>query len=74
MNNRRTIIIGDVHGCLYELKALIAKVNYHPDKDRLIFVGDLINKGPYSREVLEMVFSLHSEVVMGAKLNNAPGY
>ncbi len=65
MENQRTIIIGDVHGCLDELEALLAKANYLSEKDRLIFVGDLINKGPSSREVLERVFSLSAEVVMG---------
>ena len=44
----RTIIIGDVHGCLKELNALLDKVSYNKKKDQLIFVGDLINKGPVS--------------------------
>ena len=65
MKNQRIIIIGDVHGCLDELKALLAKVSYLPGKDRLIFVGDLINKGPYSLEVLQMVVAWQAEVVMG---------
>jgi bis(5'-nucleosyl)-tetraphosphatase (symmetrical) len=45
----RTIIIGDVHGCLDELKALINQLELTPS-DRLFFIGDLINKGPNSAE------------------------
>ena len=50
----RTIVIGDVHGCFLELKALLSEVGVDPD-DRLIFVGDLIAKGPANRAVLEFV-------------------
>lgn len=48
----RTIVVGDIHGCYDELEDLLAAVNFG-DKDRLICVGDLITKGPKSREVLE---------------------
>jgi hypothetical protein len=50
----RTIVIGDVHGCFFELMALLEEVRVR-DTDRLIFVGDLIAKGPANREVLEFV-------------------
>lgn len=49
----RTIVVGDIHGCFDELKELIDKVDLGPD-DRVISVGDLITKGPKSREVLEL--------------------
>ena len=65
MDASRTIIIGDVHGCLEELKLLLDKVEYDSLADRLIFVGDLINKGPDSIGVLKYVKSLNAEVVMG---------
>ncbi|GAB0174834.1 MAG: metallophosphoesterase family protein [Candidatus Altimarinota bacterium] len=50
----RTLFIGDVHGCYDELMALLEKVEIHDD-DTLYFVGDLINKGPKSLEVVEFV-------------------
>ena len=50
----RKIIIGDVHGCLDELKLLIRKCELRKD-DHIIFLGDLINKGPYSIECLEYI-------------------
>lgn len=60
----RTIIIGDVHGCIEELNQLLDKVSYQ-ESDRLIFVGDLINKGPHSYQVVKKVRDLDAECVKG---------
>ena len=57
---QRTIFIGDVHGCLTELERLLDKLKYVVD-DELIFVGDLINKGPDSWGVLQKVKSLQAK-------------
>ncbi len=62
---KRSIFIGDVHGCLPELEALLTKCQYNQKNDQLYFVGDLINKGPYSREVLEFAWNHRSQVVIG---------
>ena len=43
----RTLVIGDVHGCLDELRALVAKAGVTADDD-VVFVGDLVAKGPDS--------------------------
>ena len=52
----RTIVVGDIHGCYDELQELLEKVGL--DKtDRVVSVGDLITKGPKSREVLEQFMS-----------------
>ncbi len=65
-DDRRQIIIGDVHGCIDELKELMIKCNYGgPEKDRLIFVGDLVDKGPCSEEVVELAMLCHAECVLG---------
>lgn len=48
----RHVILGDIHGCYRELQGLLQKVRYTPQEDHLYSVGDLINKGPYSLEVL----------------------
>ena len=48
----RTIVVGDIHGCYDELEDLLAAVGF-VSSDRLICVGDLITKGPKSREVLD---------------------
>lgn len=47
MDERRTIIIGDVHGCLDELRSLLARCDRSGD-DRVVLVGDLVAKGPDS--------------------------
>lgn len=47
-------VVGDVHGCLSELEALIEELSVDPD-DLVVFVGDLVRKGPDSRGVLEYV-------------------
>lgn len=62
-----TYIIGDVHGCIDELKALLEKVNFNRHKDTVIFVGDLINRGPDSVAVIKFIWSLGTaaKVVLG---------
>jgi hypothetical protein len=52
----RTIVVGDIHGCFDELTDLIELVGLQSD-DRLIATGDLITKGPKSREVLDLFIS-----------------
>jgi predicted phosphodiesterase len=52
----RTIVVGDIHGCYDELEDMLAAVEFGP-ADRLVSVGDLITKGPKSREVLERFMS-----------------
>ncbi len=65
MDKKRILMVGDVHGCFDELMDLLKKVNYKSSEDRLILVGDLINKGPKSLEVLKWVRENHIEFVLG---------
>ena len=51
----RTIIFGDIHGCNGTLCALLERVHPVPGQDRLIFLGDLFDRGPESREVFQTV-------------------
>jgi hypothetical protein len=60
----RTIIVGDVHGCADELDALLARVRYAPG-DSVVFVGDLVARGPASRRVLATARRLGARVVRG---------
>ena len=48
----RVIIIGDVHGCFDELLALLDACDFNAHTDTVILVGDLVNKGPKSAEVV----------------------
>lgn len=61
----RTIVVGDVHGCLDELQLLLKSCNFDSVHDRLIFVGDLVNKGPKSFEVLRFIRDSEFECVTG---------
>ncbi|MDW8037373.1 MAG: metallophosphoesterase [Thermoguttaceae bacterium] len=49
---RRTIIVGDIHGCWAELEELLEKVGLG-DGDQLIALGDIVDRGPDTPKVLE---------------------
>ena len=61
-------IIGDVHGCISELRRLLAALGYmvaadgadaaHPDGRRAVFVGDLCDRGPENAAVLRLVMNM----------------
>lgn len=47
-----TWVIGDVHGCWLTLERLLERIDWQANCDELWFVGDLVNRGPSSLEVL----------------------
>lgn len=53
-----TYLIGDVHGCFNELKALLDQVGFSAEHDTLWLTGDLVARGPDSLAVLRYVRSL----------------
>lgn len=62
----RLLIIGDVHGMLDELKDLLGKADYNSSRgDRVIFVGDLVNKGPKSSGVVQYAMDINATTVRG---------
>jgi protein phosphatase len=70
-------IVGDVHGCADELRALLNRLGYeiastqdgetarHPDGRKAVFVGDLVDRGPDVPGVLRLVMNM---VAAGAAL------
>jgi diadenosine tetraphosphatase ApaH/serine/threonine PP2A family protein phosphatase len=60
----RTLIIGDVHGCLDELLALLGRCGRAPD-DRVVLVGDLVAKGPDSAGVVQWARESRADAVLG---------
>jgi hypothetical protein len=60
----RTIIVGDVHGCARELEALLDRIAFALG-DKLVFVGDLIARGPDSLGVLDIARTCGAVIVRG---------
>lgn len=59
--------IGDVQGCYGELRLLLDTVAFDPSRDRLYFVGDIVNRGPQSLETVRFIKNLGeaAETVLG---------
>jgi len=60
----RTIVIGDVHGCLDELLALLQRCG-RSGEDRVVLVGDLVAKGPDSPGVVQWARESGADAVLG---------
>lgn len=64
----RLILVGDVHGCLKELRQLMERIEPAVE-DRIIFIGDLIDKGPDSigvvRFAVELAKTHRVELILG---------
>jgi bis(5'-nucleosyl)-tetraphosphatase (symmetrical) len=65
-------VIGDVQGCYQELMKLLIKIKFKPEEDRIIFAGDLVNRGKESLEVLE--FCMQNKKSVKAVLGNHDFY
>jgi serine/threonine protein phosphatase 1 len=55
----RTIVIGDLHGCFDEARALLDRLAVS-ENDRVIFAGDLVDRGPKPRECVELAMKWHA--------------
>ena len=58
------MIIGDVHGCIHELQSLLEKCAVD-ENTSIVLVGDLVNKGPCSQEVVSFVRKIGAHCVRG---------
>lgn len=58
-----TYAIGDIQGCFEELQQLLKKIGFDRNVDQLWLVGDLVNRGPQSLEVMRFVKSLGAAAI-----------
>lgn len=61
----RTFVVGDLHGCYEYLEAFMQYINFDYDKDTVIAVGDLIDRGPDSFKCLKLLEKPWFHSVMG---------
>jgi len=62
VSTQRYDVIGDVHGCIHELTELLANLGYengvHPEGRQVVFLGDLVDRGPDSPAVLKIAMRM----------------
>lgn len=56
----RTLAIGDIHGCDVALESILRAVVIHAD-DTVVILGDAIDRGPGSKQVLDRILQLSQE-------------
>jgi serine/threonine protein phosphatase 1 len=61
MDEQRIFIVGDIHGCLNDLKGLMGMIDWEPDQDRLIFLGDYIDRGEDPKGVVDYILQLSGQ-------------
>lgn len=59
-----TYAIGDIQGCYHAFQALLARIRFDPKVDRLWLVGDLINRGSGSLEVLRWCYANKNSITV----------
>lgn len=65
----RTLAIGDIHGCLAALETILAAVKPERD-DRIVTLGDYIDRGPSSCQVIERVLQLRESLDVTCLIGN----
>jgi serine/threonine protein phosphatase 1 len=65
----RTIVIGDIHGCLVAFSTLIEAIDLQPE-DTLVTVGDYVDRGPDSKGVLDLLLEMESKCKLVPLLGN----
>jgi len=58
-----TYVVGDIQGCLQPLECLLDAVDFTPGEDVLWSVGDLVNRGPDSLQVLRFLYRMRDDLV-----------
>jgi bis(5'-nucleosyl)-tetraphosphatase (symmetrical) len=56
-------VIGDIQGCYTQLMQLLSKLEFNRGQDTIYLIGDLVNRGPQSLEVLQWAYDNQDSVV-----------
>lgn len=73
MQEQRIIAISDLHGCYYSFIDILKEIEYEGSRDKLILLGDYIDRGPFSYEVIRAIRQLrhkHPDNVVCLKGNH----
>jgi serine/threonine protein phosphatase 1 len=65
----RLFAVGDIHGCATALEAILAAIDLHPG-DKLVALGDYINKGTETQQVLDRLIQLYDHGLVVPLLGN----
>lgn len=60
--HKRLIALGDIHGCYYTMCDLFKRIEYSSETDTLVFIGDYIDRGPHSMEVVDTIRRLQQQI------------
>lgn len=61
----RTIVVGDVHGCIDEFALLLERCAYRREADRLVLLGDLLDRGPDPIGCMRFAREVGAECILG---------
>ncbi len=68
---KKTILaISDIHGCYDQLKEILHKVNYNSYKHQLILVGDYVDRGQKSKQVIDLIMNLVDDGAIALRGNH----
>jgi serine/threonine protein phosphatase 1 len=70
MHKGRRFVIGDIHGCFRTFKYLVEEELHLTSSDSLFLLGDLIDRGPGSKAVIDYVRELSNDMVVRPVLGN----
>ena len=76
---RKLFAVGDIHGCLSNLKKLLAGIEIDYERDSIYFLGDYIDRGPDSRSVIDFIIDLKRGCdnvfcLSGKNTDNSPNF
>lgn len=60
MGQKKIIAIGDIHGCVESLRAMLEKLEEHKDR-KVVFIGDYIDRGPDSKGVVDLLLDYRKQ-------------